>query len=578
MAAVLYYLARLEPFTTMLLQLQSGRFDAPDRSFFSVAACFENCLTSPSDVKELIPEFYYLPEMFQNVNRINLGRLQTGKQLDDVELPPWANGSADRFVRVMRAALESEYVSQNLHHWIDLIFGYKQTGKAAEEADNVFFYLTYEGQVDIESIPDPIQRQAVEDQITNFGQTPTKLFSSPHPPRSRLHPPNDPIWTSLKFFAAYHKSAIDNIVATTTSNSGSLLSLSSSKSKAQPRASKVSAMDGLFFSPDTSSTARARWTDSVVNVCVMEDNLDGHVLAVTHSSHRRCEHRFTVIDRGEAESGMIAEPRAINVFFTDPIREDSLAILPIAPTIHPSSRTVVASPNGSLMLVAGYCDYSAILWSTRLHVQYASLHASRGVVTCAAWANDTMFVTGSEDSTVNVWQVGTNVNEAGILHTLTGHDASITCAAASSDLNVCVTGASNGVVFLHTLRKGSVLRSLTIPGPTAVPIDHVLLTVCGHVLVCAGASAHLFSINGALLATVGVGSAGAGAVGCSPDGRVVVIAERSRVVFYDTHAGLKPLFHQFCSNTIVCMSFSSTFLLCGCQDGSLSVFSAQYYV
>lgn len=70
----------------------------------------------------------------------------------DVRLPPWAKGSPEEFVRLHREALESPYVSAHLHHWVDLIFGYKQQGPAAVKADNVFYYLTYAGAVDIDAI------------------------------------------------------------------------------------------------------------------------------------------------------------------------------------------------------------------------------------------------------------------------------------------------------------------------------------------------------------------------------------------------------------------------------------------
>ena len=181
-AFTLNWLIRLEPFTSLFLSLQEGKFDHPNRLFSSMKSSWSNCQRDTSDVKELIPEFYYLPEMFVNSNGYRLGRLDDGVKVNDVELPAWAN-TPEEFVRINRQALESEFVSCQLHQWIDLIFGYKQRGPEAVRATNVFYYLTYESSVDLDSNIDPVMREAIENQVKSFGQTPSQLLLEPHPPR-----------------------------------------------------------------------------------------------------------------------------------------------------------------------------------------------------------------------------------------------------------------------------------------------------------------------------------------------------------------------------------------------------------
>jgi hypothetical protein len=159
---VLHYMVRQEPFSTLAINLQGGRFDCPDRVFFDMDRTWFNCNQSNSDVKEMIPELFCCPEALLNTNRLPLGNLQEeGKLVDNVVLPPWA-ANAFEFIRLNRAALESDYVSEHLPAWIDLIFGYKQTRPHAEAAFNVFVHLTYENAIDIESIEDPLQRAATK--------------------------------------------------------------------------------------------------------------------------------------------------------------------------------------------------------------------------------------------------------------------------------------------------------------------------------------------------------------------------------------------------------------------------------
>ncbi|XP_021821906.1 protein SPIRRIG-like [Prunus avium] len=179
---VLFYLLRLPPFSVENQKLQGGQFDHADRLFNSVRDTWFSAAGkgNTSDVKELIPEFFYMPEFLENRFNLDLGEKQSGEKVGDVGLPPWAKGSTREFIKKHREALESDYVSEHLHHWIDLIFGYKQRGKAAEEAVNVFYHYTYEGSVDIDSVTDPAMKASILAQINHFGQTPKQLFPKPH--------------------------------------------------------------------------------------------------------------------------------------------------------------------------------------------------------------------------------------------------------------------------------------------------------------------------------------------------------------------------------------------------------------
>ncbi|KAJ7143646.1 beach-domain-containing protein [Mycena filopes] len=177
---VCHFLIRMAPFTNMFKTLQGGDWDLPDRLFSDIPRAYESAAADVrGDVRELIPEFFTCSEFLENSSNLDFGVQQnSGERIHHVKLPPWAKKDPLLFIVLNRKALESAYVSENLPAWIDLIWGCKQRDP---ESLNAFHPLSYEGSIDLDTITDELEREATVGIIHNFGQTPRKLFSTPHP-------------------------------------------------------------------------------------------------------------------------------------------------------------------------------------------------------------------------------------------------------------------------------------------------------------------------------------------------------------------------------------------------------------
>jgi hypothetical protein len=177
---VSHYLTRIFPYAHIMIELQGDRFDDPNRLFNSLANSFSCATSLKGDVRELTPEFYYLPEFFLNLNDLNLG-IRTDHNMNKqvvnhVELPKWSDNNPYEFIIKMRTALETEEVSMCINNWIDLIFGYKQRGRDCENSYNVYPNWSYED-FNIDSI-EKNERASYFAQI-EFGLTPSQTITRP---------------------------------------------------------------------------------------------------------------------------------------------------------------------------------------------------------------------------------------------------------------------------------------------------------------------------------------------------------------------------------------------------------------
>ena len=196
-----YYLVRVFPYSYLRIELQGKKFDDPNRLFNKLENSFQNSISQKSDVRELIPEFFCFPEMFLNMNELNLGEIldSNGKEqlVQNVELPPWSKNNSYLFIEKHRALLESAEISEKINEWFNLIFGSKQKGKEAKKIKNLFVNQSYEDFDENYKKLDKTEK-IFKCRMVEFGVTPNQIFKNDTIKRQNLND-NHKIKKSLLF-------------------------------------------------------------------------------------------------------------------------------------------------------------------------------------------------------------------------------------------------------------------------------------------------------------------------------------------------------------------------------------------
>ncbi len=570
--SVLFYLVRMEPYTTYHLALQGGRFDQADRMFHSVQRSWENVLSITSDVKELIPEWFYQPEMFVNSNKFELGYRQTGEALGDVVLPAWAS-SPEEFVRINRAALESDYVSANLHNWIDLIFGYKQRGEAAVAAKNVFFHLTYGGAVNWDAVQDQRERVAIEDQIRHFGQMPAQLMRAPHVARKpRVLRPGgllgagssigsgDPWVTgrstrfSMHVLTLYQEEPVVFIgmMIRNTMTSPELLA-------AGPTSAVPTSLKRFVTVTASRSAAIHQWGESVAAAAPA-----GAALEKSSNANFSTDKLLGIeVDPSIATRGPIGVPLGAGVVAT----WRSFAVSPWA------------------FVSVGHHDNTAAvcaLDSNHNHpVQIQCLAGHKDLVTAVSMDGE-YIVTGSRDLTMMLWAIVSGADGSvrfrvsetprGVYY---GHDAEVTCVCVTASLDLVVSGGRDGSVLVHELASRRLVRCLLPPSKSAdASVGVVRTSTRGDIFVYTRLQRmYVLTQGGTCLAREDSDRVTCAAI--TRNGEFVATGSADCCITIRAMATLQIVHRLRTTSAILCISLTTDEhnILCGLENGKIAIVS-----
>jgi hypothetical protein len=261
---------------------------------------------------------------------------------------------------------------------LDLIFGCKQRGEEAVEALNAFVHVTYEGQVDLDSIEDTVERESIIAQIQNFGQTPSRLERRPFPQRVVV--------------AAFKEKGID-------------LSSLSSLSTLTPPFCVVGAPQCVCLRVSSVDTCKVGMTgqidSSVGDMCLVKGQLVGIGRTCALILPSKNYYRF-----GEPNNGV-----SVHVAVPSARHREVNKVLSIHDGMHRGPISIAKPSANGVYLVTGCVDSTVRVWKyngQNVQLQATLCGHDGGRITCLdVTTSFGIIVTGGADGKILVWDLRT---------------------------------------------------------------------------------------------------------------------------------------------------------------------------
>ena len=212
----IHYLIRSYPFINGQIKLQENKFDSPARQFYSILETYNIFKENPQLNMELVPEFYFMPEFYLNINYCNYGILKVGGKnslINNLEIGPCFHQILE-IINYHQTNINSECIYPKINKWIDYVFGENQQSMkkdsfynfpkecyekfVKEDINEEFKKISslkkgnYKEELDIENINDDenieslvkeakLKIKGILNKTLSYGNCPTQLFVRNHP-------------------------------------------------------------------------------------------------------------------------------------------------------------------------------------------------------------------------------------------------------------------------------------------------------------------------------------------------------------------------------------------------------------